>query len=164
MTNNTDPYEDFDHIDALNTDLAVWQGVQNWRIILEINAPPPNIIGLDVKWPCAIGRSDRYTRIHLDIDLMSLGGDAHGVSRRHAVLLPHGTGLMIMDVGSTNGTWVNDTQLMPGKQYPLAKGDHIEFSTLKATVRSIVRLEESQAAGYNTIVARPKKKNGTAHR
>ncbi len=158
--NNTDPYEDFDHTSPLNTDLAVWQGVQNWRIVLEIDAPPPNIIGLDVKWPCAIGRSDRYTRTHLDIDMLPFDGEAHGVSRRHAALLPHETGLIIMDIGSTNGTWVNENRLTPGQQYPLAKGDHLEFGTLKAAVRSVSRLEESHAAGYSTIVTRPPERPG----
>jgi hypothetical protein len=155
MTNDTDPYEDFDHISSLNTDLAVWQGVQNWRIVLEVDAPPPNIVGLDVKWPCAIGCSDRCVRMHLDIDMLPFGGETHGVSRRHAALLPHGTGLMIMDIGSTNGTWVNENRLTPGQQYPLEKGDQIEFGTLKATIRSISRLEESQATGYSTRVMRP---------
>jgi pSer/pThr/pTyr-binding forkhead associated (FHA) protein len=158
MADTRNLYENFDHTRPLNTDMAVWQGIQNWRIVLEIEAPPPNAIGLDVKWPCSIGRSDLQTKVQLDIDLMPFDGEFHGVSRRHAALLPHDTGLILVDIGSTNGTWVNGICLTAGQQYLLKRGDLLEFGTLKVTVRTLSRLEESHASGYSTIVTRPRSK------
>jgi pSer/pThr/pTyr-binding forkhead associated (FHA) protein len=154
MLDNIHSHEDFDRNHPLNTDMAVWKGVQNWRIVLEVEAPPPNAIGLDVKWPCSIGRSVLQTKVQLDIDMIPFDGEFHGVSRRHAALLPHETGLILVDIGSTNGTWINGVCLDTGQQCLLKKGDTLEFGTLKATVRTLTRLDESHASGYNTIVTR----------
>jgi FHA domain-containing protein len=46
------------------------------------------------------------------------------VSRHHAVLVRNGAGYILRDLGSRNGSFVNDH---PAKDTPLKPGDHIRF-------------------------------------
>jgi len=74
-----------------------------------------------------IGRRSESTGYFPDIDL-SAPVDDPAVSRRHAVLRrqPDGS-LAVVDIGSTNGTWVNeeDDPLPHGVPRPLFDGDRI---------------------------------------
>ena len=65
-------------------------------------------------------RSDRKD-IHPEIPL-----EDPGVSRRHAKLLrqPDGS-LIVLDVGSSNGTFLNDIEVKPGVRTPVQPGDQI---------------------------------------
>ncbi|MEX0268180.1 FHA domain-containing protein [Leptolyngbyaceae cyanobacterium UHCC 1019] len=55
------------------------------------------------------------------------------ISRCHAVIghHPH-EGFYMMDLGSSNGTWVNHTKLVPLQQQFLKDGDLIEFNKIRA--------------------------------
>jgi diguanylate cyclase (GGDEF)-like protein len=52
--------------------------------------------------------------------------DSDGVSRRHARILNAGAQYMIEDLGSTNGTWIDDVAVKPG---PLPAGARIRVGT-----------------------------------
>jgi len=68
--------------------------------------------------PVMIGRSeDAHVRLDPHADL--------SVSGRHALLVPSSDGWMVRDLGSTNGTWVNDRRL-EGDQL-LANGDRVRL-------------------------------------
>lgn len=65
-------------------------------------------------------RSDRKD-IHPEIPL-----EDPGVSRRHAKLLKQPDGsLFVLDVGSSNGTFLNDVEVKPGVRTPVQPGDQI---------------------------------------
>jgi hypothetical protein len=49
------------------------------------------------------------------------------VSNRHAAFTVDEAGLVIVDVGSTNGTFVNGARLVAHQSYRLAAGDRIRF-------------------------------------
>ncbi len=68
-----------------------------------------------------LGRRSDHKDIHPEIPL-----EDPGVSRRHAKLLrqPDGS-LLILDVGSSNGTFLNDVEVKPGVRTPLQSGDQI---------------------------------------
>ena len=54
------------------------------------------------------------------------------VSRCHAVISHHSyAGFFLTDVGSTNGTWVNGSKLIPRERYTLNDGDLLRFGNLK---------------------------------
>lgn len=76
-----------------------------------------------------IGRT--HQNVVADIDLGPQGGSKAGVSRRHARLLNQGGTWSITDLGSLNGTFVNNGKLTPGDQpTPLKNGDEIRCSKL----------------------------------
>lgn len=47
------------------------------------------------------------------------------VSRRHAVIQPEGRAWVIVDLGSSNGTFINGQRLKPNTPHPLRPGDQI---------------------------------------
>jgi hypothetical protein len=67
-------------------------------------------------------------------DLAPLGGYARGISRRHAVIQRTEHGYEILDLGSVNGTWLNDERLAPHKNYPLASGSHLRLGSMRLFV------------------------------
>jgi len=73
-----------------------------------------------------IGRRNRSQGIDPDIDLGIHPSD-RGVSTQHAVLRIRGSGLTVTDLGSTNGTSLNDSDdlLGNGEETALADGDRI---------------------------------------
>ncbi len=130
--------------------------VRQWRIIFEVHMPPPNVIGVDVKGLATIGRGSPAYRYQPDCNLAPFEAERHGVSRWHAVLIPAKDALHLIDLGSTNGTWVNGVYLPPGERHPLAKGDRLEFGMLALTVR-LVGIRPTSGAGMDTTaIVRPK--------
>ena len=73
-----------------------------------------------------IGRGNRKQGVDPEIDLGIHPAD-RGVSTQHAVLRIHGSVLTITDLGSTNGTTLNDSddRLPEGEETPLIDGDRI---------------------------------------
>ncbi len=73
-----------------------------------------------------IGRRSRDHGVEPEIDLAIHPAD-RGVSTQHAVLQIRDSGLTITDLGSTNGTTLNDSNdfLRNGEEIPLADGDRI---------------------------------------
>ena len=65
------------------------------------------------------------------LDLTKLGGFQLGISRRHAMIRRLGTGYEIIDLASTNGTWMNNEQLIPNKPYPLASGSQLRLGRMR---------------------------------
>lgn len=68
------------------------------------------------------------------LDLTGLGGYQKGISRRHAKIRRTEDGYEIMDLASTNGSWMNDERLVPNKAYPLASGAQLRFARMRLLV------------------------------
>lgn len=64
------------------------------------------------------------------VDLTSFGGLEKGVSRKHALVRKTEEAYEIVDLYSTNGTWVNEQRLLPNKIYPLDSGVKIRLGQL----------------------------------
>lgn len=75
-----------------------------------------------------IGRGNRKQGVDPEIDLGIHPAD-RGVSTQHAVLRIHESVLTITDLGSTNGTTLNDSddRLPEGEETPLIDGDRIHI-------------------------------------
>ena len=67
-------------------------------------------------------------------DLAPLGGYHLGLSRRHAVIRRTEHGYEVLDLGSANGTWLNDERLIPHKSYPLVSGSHLRLGRMRLFV------------------------------
>ena len=68
------------------------------------------------------------------LDLSPLGGYHMGLSRRHALIQRTEHGYEITDLGSSNGTWVNNERLQPHRPYPLASGSQIRLARMRFLV------------------------------
>jgi len=68
------------------------------------------------------------------IDLTSLNAYQHGVSRQHCTLRRNNTSLVVTDLDSTNGTFLNGERLIPYRDYGLHDGDRLILGTLHVTV------------------------------
>jgi hypothetical protein len=69
------------------------------------------------------------------LDLSPAGAYSQGLSRRHAVIRRTEHGYEILDLGSVNGTWLNDERLVPQKYYPLPNGSHLRLGRMRLFVR-----------------------------
>jgi len=79
-----------------------------------------------------VGRLDPVTGIHPDIDLSTVD-TKRTISRRHARLRREedGTFVVIEDVGTMNGTFVNGARLTAGRPMPVQAGDSVVFGTVQ---------------------------------
>ena len=88
---------------------------------------------IDSKAEFVIGRKVGTTSEGL-LDLSPLGGYHLGLSRRHALIRRVDHGYELLDLGSANGTWLNDERLVPHKSYPLASGSHLRLGSMRLFV------------------------------
>ncbi len=77
-----------------------------------------------------VGRTDAHSDFFPELDLTKDNGAELGVSRIHTVIQASGQGLVIVDLGSTNGTLLNNSSLLPQTPYPLKNGDEIRFGDM----------------------------------
>ncbi len=114
-----------------------------WRVIMQLVKPSQTKIGLDVRQMLVVGRVDPESAHTPDLDLTPHMALEHGVSRQHAVLIPTADALCLVDLGSTNGTWVNGIYLEPGRRHELSANDRIEFGLLRLIVQAITPLNRA---------------------
>ena len=88
---------------------------------------------IDTKEEFVIGRKVGTTS-DVSLDLSPLGGYGLGISRRHAVIRRTERGYEVLDLGSVNGTWLNNERLVPHKSYPLTSGSHLRFGSMRLFV------------------------------
>lgn len=68
------------------------------------------------------------------LNLSELGGYLMGISRRHAVIRRTKRGYEIIDLASTNGSWLNGIKLTPNRAYPLMNGSQLRFGRMRVLV------------------------------
>jgi hypothetical protein len=68
------------------------------------------------------------------LDLAPLGGYHLGLSRRHAIIRRTEQGYEVLDLGSVNGTWLNDQRLVPQRAYPLPSGSYLRLGRMRLFV------------------------------
>jgi hypothetical protein len=82
----------------------------------------------------SLGRSAEGQPIIPDVDLTPFNAYTNGVSRLHAVLKRIKDKIVIMDLGSSNGTYLNGGRLAPYIEMPVAHGDVIYLGKLKIQI------------------------------
>jgi predicted component of type VI protein secretion system len=110
----------------------------NWRVVLISSDRKHKPLAFEIQDDVILGRK---TPIGLqpDFDLTEYGADEHGVSRRHAVLRPRKQSLNLFDLGSTNGTKVNENNIKPHSITALTDGDTISLGKLHFKVKIVRR-------------------------
>ncbi len=77
-----------------------------------------------------LGRSDAAGDYKPDLDLAPYGAAEQGVSRRHAMIRQGEDTLTLIDLDSTNGTYLNGQRLLPNQPRVLRDGDEIRLGRL----------------------------------
>ena len=81
-----------------------------------------------------LGRLSEGQPIMPDIDLTAYQAYASGVSRLHAVVKRDESNVVVMDLGSSNGTYLNGRRLTPHTEERLSHGDIVALGKLKIQI------------------------------
>jgi pSer/pThr/pTyr-binding forkhead associated (FHA) protein len=81
-----------------------------------------------------LGREDPAGDVYPEVDLSYDGDRARTVSRLHAKIFKQRRKVVIEDLQSTNGTFVNNIRLRPLLPQPLNDGDILQLGTLQILV------------------------------
>lgn len=103
------------------------------KLKLEMN-DTGNIIR-EVTKELVVGRADNVTDYLPEVDLTPHGAYRLGISRRHAIILLEGERLIVKDLNSRNGTFVNGVIVPSGGTQTLRDGDELRFGNLTMRVR-----------------------------
>jgi hypothetical protein len=108
------------------------------RLQLEVEGFSEMPIEAHIQDRLVIGRTVPDAPDRADIDLTPYGGQYHGVSRRHVMIIKEGNLLKVADLGSTNGTYLNGVRLQPRQPRLLRTGDQLSLGQLIVKVSSLI--------------------------
>lgn len=92
------------------------------------------LISNTVERELLVGRADNITDYIPEIDMTEHGAYRLGLSRRHAVIQRDGNSLVVKDLNSRNGTFVNGAIVPGGSTHPIKNGDELRFGNLVTRV------------------------------
>jgi FHA domain len=113
----------------------------SWRIVLVSPIEKYEPLGLDLNGDITIGRSAETKPV--DLDLTKYNAEAMGVSREHALLRPTKDQLMLVDTGSTNGTFCNGERVRLGMPVEVKDDDIITFGALHFKIKILKRADDA---------------------
>lgn len=108
------------------------QDLDNWASLHLLDSG--QILPLGDRTEFTLGRVSEAQPIMPDIDLTPYQAYANGVSRLHAVLKREGRRVFVMDLGSSNGTYLNGKRLAPNIDQTLNHGDMLALGKLKIQI------------------------------
>ncbi|MGJ3240006.1 MAG: FHA domain-containing protein [Anaerolineae bacterium] len=82
-----------------------------------------------------LGRQPRADDPPVTVDVEAFDGHDLGVSRHHAMIKHIKDNLVLVDLDSINGTFINGRRAMPLKRYNLLDGDTITLGRLTLEIR-----------------------------
>jgi hypothetical protein len=102
-----------------------------------IDAASSSEIALPQRAEITVGRPDPVTGLAPDVDLSTLD-TMRSVSRRHAKLFRQENDFFVCEeVGTANGTFVNQDRIKTGDRVPLKDGDQVSFGRVVMTFRQL---------------------------
>ena len=111
--------------------------VEHERVVLEEERPLTFMIPssrqrvvVSLHEQIQIGRADAEGDFFPELDLTDHNGGKKGVSRHHAAFEASKLGTVLIDLGSTNGTYLNSFRLTEKRPYLIKDGDEIRFGDL----------------------------------
>jgi pSer/pThr/pTyr-binding forkhead associated (FHA) protein len=108
------------------------QDLQPGQIAIAVAGTGQNLM-LEGRPEYVIGREGAANDVP-EVNLGPYGARDKGVSRRHAVLKVDRRQLLLTDLGSSNGTWLNGAQLSPNEPIRLESGDELRLGKLVVKV------------------------------
>lgn len=104
---------------------------------------------LPIQQATVLGRANAASGQYPDVDLTPQGAFAKGVSARHAMLQRDGDNLMLSDLNSTNGTFLNSKRLPPHLAVIVHDGAEIRLGKL------VIKLYFENTAGAPITKTQP---------
>ena len=98
---------------------------------IEMNDPEGAVLPLADRNEFTLGRSAEGQPIVPDVDLSPYNAYANGVSRLHALLKLVKGQVVLVDLGSSNGTYLNGNRLSPYAEMLVNHGDIVYLGKLK---------------------------------
>jgi pSer/pThr/pTyr-binding forkhead associated (FHA) protein len=117
--------DEYDDVESLETAMAL--------SVLIIRSNRQALFLLPIDEIC-LGRRDAVYGVFPDLDLTPDGGLEEGVSREHAKIYQREDHFLVEDVGSANGTFLNDKRITPHLPYVLRGGDMLQLGRLRMVV------------------------------
>jgi len=99
------------------------------KLVIHVDQATEPLI-IEPKEQLNIGRSDGSKNVAPDLDLAPYGAVDKGVSRVHAAFKTDGNSISIVDLGSTNGTFLNEEHVPPNNAHILRDGDAVRLGKL----------------------------------
>jgi hypothetical protein len=129
-----DSYEDFLDAPAPATEPFMDFEIPSKGIIL-INLENGQMITTQLERTFILGRvSDEIKTSDTLVDLTNFGAQELGISRVHAMIRQSKGSYQLIDLESSNGTWLENQRLVPKQPYPLESGDRIRVGRLNILV------------------------------
>ena len=119
-------------VDKRQTTEAYAKSLDTWASLHLLDSG--QILPLGDRTEFTLGRVSEAQPIMPDIDLTPYQAYANGVSRLHTVLKREGKRVFVMDLGSSNGTYLNGKRLKPNVDQILNHGDMLALGKLKIQV------------------------------
>lgn len=121
-------------------DSATFRGVETFPeggiLRMEIEGSPEPIYLTFKNKEVVLGRRDPATGVLPDVDLAPFAGYRMGVSRRHSKIRLDDEGYLdILDLGSSNGTFLNGQRLHPNAPYRLNNHDKIMLGQIAIQIQ-----------------------------
>jgi hypothetical protein len=113
--------------DLLNASSELKPPSQGLAFFLYGKTEPFSVLNEDLIY---LGRLEKETT-EVFVDLTLADGFNLGVSRRHAMIQRQENRVEIMDLHSSNGTFLNGNRILPEKFYELKSGTVIQLGRLK---------------------------------
>lgn len=107
------------------------QGIFDDDMVLHIIFGELEIQVEEIRDEFIIGRRDTVDHYAPELDLTSLGGYQMGLSRRHARIRRDDQHLLVTDLDSRNGTFINGQRLQPDRPQLLRDGDELQLGRMR---------------------------------
>lgn len=103
-------------------------------IQLKIGADKKREVEVNLNKTINLGRVDPTATVFPEVDLTDEGPPAKSVSRRHARILRRENTVVLEDLGSINGTFVNGRKITPYVPVTLQDGDIMQLGRIPIEV------------------------------
>lgn len=120
-------------LDQLGTPPGPAIPLQGARLVLHLYKNEA-FVRLEDNKDYTLGRINEGQSVFPDIDLSAYDGYKNGVSRVHASIQIAVRRINVVDLGSSNGTYLNGRRLTPQVPYALNDGDILVLGKLEARV------------------------------
>lgn len=125
------PFSDFNSRPLpVTIDIQDFEPVEQSKHILVLIPSSRRRLELTLKNQIRIGRADHDAKIIPELDFTQDQGIENGISRLHAVMQLTKQGVLLTDLDSTNGTYLNKVRIPTQRPVLLQSGDEVRFGDL----------------------------------